>query len=144
MAQVATNIPVRRVNQLNIRRNYCFLYCYSHNLNCVAQILAYYILEDGVNFDMVTRTMTRTGVDSTGIQAEQIASDYIHAFKLVHRQEPRVRYLSNQWFQVNGETVHRLTLIRETERLRDIAQAQRLQATDKGMLQRLIAKLRKM
>lgn len=93
---------------------------------------------------MVTRTMTRTGVDSTGIQAEQIASDYIHAFKLVHRQEPRVRYLSNQWFQVNGETVHRLTLIRETERLRDIAQAQRLQATDKGMLQRLIAKLRKM
>jgi hypothetical protein len=47
-----------------------------------------------------------------------------------------------EWYQVNGETVHRLTLFGEISRLRSLAQQQRLAKTDRSIVQRLIAKLR--
>lgn len=74
--------------------------------------------------------------------AEQILEDYARTFKLVHGQYPRVGYLSNQWFRVNGETVHRLTLMNEIERLRHLAQRKHIHSTDKGLVNRLISKLR--
>ena len=64
------------------------------------------------------------------------------AYNLVYRKCPSVRYMGNQWYQVNSEVVHRSDLINETARLKGLARQQRAQFADKGVVARLIAKLR--
>ena len=68
--------------------------------------------------------------------------NYRRVYQKVHRREPRVVHLFDDWYQVNGETVHRLTLFREITRLSDLAQRQRVNMADKSIVQRLINRLR--
>lgn len=72
-----------------------------------------------------------------------IAESYCQAYKLAHGQEPHVRYLGNHWFNVNGETAHRQMVIDEIARLRDLAVRKRIIATEKSVVQKLIARLRR-
>jgi len=72
---------------------------------------------------------------------KHIVEHYRRAYKQVHGKDPHITHVFAEWYQVNGETVHRVTLFGEITRLRALAQQQRLTA-DRSIVQRLIAKLR--
>jgi hypothetical protein len=80
--------------------------------------------------------------EAVTISPNEIIEHYQRAYKQIHGREPQVMHMFAEWYQVNGETVHRLTLFGEISRLRVIAQQQRLANTDRSIVQRLIAKLR--
>jgi replication initiation and membrane attachment protein DnaB len=93
-----------------------------------------------------TRLMTYSADDSgSTLTPKHIMETYRRAYKQVHGQEPHIAHQFAEWYQVNGETVHRVTLFGEISRLRGLAQQQRLTAenTDKSLIQRLINKLRR-
>lgn len=71
-----------------------------------------------------------------------IVEGYQRAYKHVHGRTPQVRHQFGEWYSVSGEIVPRSTLLAEITRLRAIAQKQRLQSTDRSLMNRLIAKLR--
>lgn len=86
--------------------------------------------------------MTPDHQDTT-LSPQSIMENYYHAYRAVHKQEPRITHMFAEWYQVNGETVHRLTLLNEISRLRGLSNQQRLaSAADKTLIQRLITKLR--
>jgi hypothetical protein len=72
-----------------------------------------------------------------------IVEDYRQAYTRVHNREPQCRYMGNHWYHVNGETVHRAMLTDEILRLRGLAQQSSVSKTDKSVIQRLIARLRR-
>ncbi len=74
---------------------------------------------------------------------QQIIDSYQRAYRQVHGQEPHVAHLFAEWYQVNGETVHRVTLFGEISRLSGLAQHHRVKPTDKTLVQKLIARLRR-
>jgi hypothetical protein len=73
-----------------------------------------------------------------------MVESYLRAYKQVHGRTLVVRHQFGEWYYINGETVHRLTLLQEISRLRSLAQKQRLQTTDRSLVQRLITRLRGM
>ncbi len=81
-----------------------------------------------------------TDSDAT-LAPKHILENYRRAYKQVHGKEPHITHVFAEWYQVNGETVHRITLFGEITRLRALVQQQRL-SSDKSIVQRLIAKLR--
>ena len=85
--------------------------------------------------------MTVTVTDAT-VKPKLVMDTYRRAYQSVHHREPYITHLSDDWYLVNGETVHRLTLFREITRLRDMAQRHRLISADKTVIQRLISRLR--
>lgn len=80
-------------------------------------------------------------VDVT-LTPHHIVEGYWHVYKLVYGQHPKVRYVGNQWYEVNNELVHRTDLMTETARLHILAREKQRQRTDKSMVSRLIARLR--
>jgi hypothetical protein len=74
--------------------------------------------------------------------AVHIVEDYGRAYQLAYGQKPRVRYMGNQWFNINGQMVHRSFLESETTRLTGMARARHRSHTDKNVVSRIIAKLR--
>lgn len=80
--------------------------------------------------------------ENTTLTPKLIIENFQRAYKQIHGQEPQVIHMFAEWYQVNGETVHRLTLFSEITRLRELAQRQRMATTDRGIVHRLIAKLR--
>jgi len=73
-----------------------------------------------------------------------VMENYKQAYYTAHGREPLVRYMGNHWYHVNGETVHRLTLIEEITRLHEMGQAARPSRPDRSVIQRLIDRLRKL
>lgn len=72
-----------------------------------------------------------------------IVESYESAYWKVYGRDPRVHHLGAQWYAVNGETVHRLSLMTEIGRLRDEAQRQKpFPAPNRSMINRLISRLR--
>ncbi len=71
-----------------------------------------------------------------------IAAAYERAFREVYGRDPQIRHVGGQWYYINGETVHRFALLNEITRLREQAQQQQRSKADKGMIHRLIARLR--
>jgi hypothetical protein len=71
-----------------------------------------------------------------------VVDTYRRAYETVHGRQPAVRYMGNHWYSVNGETVHRITLMEEIDRLSHLSQKQRIVSADKTIIQRLIARLR--
>ena len=83
--------------------------------------------------------------DDPTITPKLVMESYQRAYRHVHGRAPAVRHQFGEWYYVNGETVHRRTLLSEITRLRAIAQKQRLAAlADRKLMQRIIAKLRGM
>ncbi|MFQ3567737.1 MAG: hypothetical protein SNJ59_12140 [Aggregatilineales bacterium] len=80
--------------------------------------------------------------DDPTLPPRYVVDNYRRAYRGVHGREPAVRYMGNHWYFVNGETVHRLTLIDEIARLRDLSQKTHLSRADKSIIQRLINRLR--
>ena len=83
--------------------------------------------------------------DITSIPPRYIVEGYRQAYQRLHNCEPQCRYIGNHWFNVNGETVHRLSLVDEIVRLRSQLRQPPKPAkpgVDKSVIQRLIAKLR--
>lgn len=80
--------------------------------------------------------------DDPTIPPRYVVENYRQVYSRVHNREPLCRYIGNHWYSVNGETVHRATLMEEIARLRGLAQKPNLMSTDKSVIQRLIARLR--
>jgi hypothetical protein len=87
-------------------------------------------------------TTVRNEDTSSTLSPNTIMEHYCRAYKMVHGNQPHITHISAEWYEVNGETVHRITLFGEITRLRGLAQQQRLAKTDKSLVQRLIARLR--
>jgi hypothetical protein len=87
--------------------------------------------------------MTRD--ETASLPPRFVVDSFREAYLTVHGREPAVRYMGNHWYNVNGETVHRATLMQEIISLRE-AVAQRPPPppprSDKNVINRLIARLR--
>ncbi len=86
--------------------------------------------------------MAHTVTENTSVNPQVVVDAFCRAYRLVHKRDPLITHLFDDWYRVNGETVHRLTLFHEITRLRDLAQNHRLMSADKSVVQRLIARLR--
>jgi hypothetical protein len=73
-----------------------------------------------------------------------VVDTYRKAYVGCYKCEPAIRYVGNHWYQVNGETVHRVTLMEEIARLRSVNQKQHLLKGDRSLINRLIDKLRRL
>ncbi len=80
--------------------------------------------------------------ENASVNPQYVMDAFHRAYYLVHKRDPQIAHLFDDWYQVNGETIHRLTLFHEITRLRDLAQKHRLASADKTVVQRLIARLR--
>ena len=81
--------------------------------------------------------------DDPTLPPRYVVENYRRAYSTINGRDPYVRYMGNHWYQVNGETVHRSTLMEEIARLRTQSQRQNIKAhTDKSVIQRLINRLR--
>ena len=80
--------------------------------------------------------------DDPTLPPRYVVENYRRAYQVVNGREPFVRYMGNHWYNVNGETVHRSTLMEEIARLRNQSQRQHMVKADKSVIQRLIARLR--
>ncbi|TVR23968.1 MAG: hypothetical protein EA396_02445 [Anaerolineaceae bacterium] len=81
-------------------------------------------------------------VDSDATSPQTIVDRYSYVYKIMYGREPTTRYVGNQWFQVNGEMVHYRTMIEQIDQLHALARRKRMQNNSKGMVRRLIDKLR--
>jgi hypothetical protein len=81
-------------------------------------------------------------VDDPTLPPRYVMDSYKRAYLKVHGREPMARYMGNHWYYINGETVHRLTLMNEISRLHEMQQAPPPIKTDKSVIQKLIARLR--
>jgi hypothetical protein len=79
-----------------------------------------------------------------------LVAEYTEAYELANGWKPRIEYRGNGWYQVDNEVIHRSTLLTEIGRLRALIRQQREQEATyankqatKGLISRLIAKLRK-
>ncbi|RMF80211.1 MAG: hypothetical protein D6737_08820 [Chloroflexi bacterium] len=73
---------------------------------------------------------------------DTIAESYQRLYQQVNHRPIEIYYLSNQWYRVGHETVHRSTLLGEITRLRQVAVRKHVQSTDKSLVKKLIDKLR--
>ncbi|MBI1281967.1 MAG: hypothetical protein GC179_27830 [Anaerolineaceae bacterium] len=89
--------------------------------------------------------------DSTTLTPQYIVDSFQSAYRQVYGRDAQVVHMFAEWYTVNGETVHRMTLFSETSRLRELVRVQQSQQTqrpqprpaaDRSMVQRLIARLR--
>ena len=87
--------------------------------------------------------------DATTLTPRSIVDAFQRAYRQVYGRDAQVVHMFAEWYQVNGETVHRVTLFGEISRLRGLAQYQQQQrqqkekaTADKSVIQRLIARLR--
>ncbi len=94
--------------------------------------------------------------DSRTLTPQFIVDSFQNAYRQVYGRDAQVVHMFAEWYTVNGETVHRMTLFSETSRLRELAkqqqaaqqvqqaqqQSQRKPLADRSMVQRLIARLR--
>jgi hypothetical protein len=81
--------------------------------------------------------------DDPTLTPNLIVDSYERAFRRVYGREPRVRHIGGQWYYINSETVHRVTLLAEIMRLRELAREQSpYEPPTRSMVQRLIARLR--
>ncbi|MBL8117548.1 MAG: hypothetical protein J0L63_21055 [Anaerolineae bacterium] len=83
--------------------------------------------------------------DGATLTPQHIIDTFQRAYRRVYNRDAQVVHLFAEWYRVNGEIVHRVTLFGEITRLRELAKQQEQQrraVPDRTMIQRLIAKLR--
>ncbi len=62
--------------------------------------------------------------DGATLTPKHIVDAFQRAYKQVYGREAQVVHMFAEWYTVNGETVHRVTLFSETVRLNDLAKQQ--------------------
>ena len=65
--------------------------------------------------------------DVTTLTPRHIVEAFQRAYLQVYGREAQVVHMFAEWYTINGETVHRMTLFSETARLRDLAKQQQEQ-----------------
>ena len=82
--------------------------------------------------------------ESTDTLTPQIISDsFRRAYKEFYGHDVNVVHCAAEWYQVNGEYVHRITMLQSLEHLREMQRARQAAAEDKrSTVRRLIAKIR--
>jgi len=83
-----------------------------------------------------------SAVEDPSLPPRYLVEHFRKVYEKAHQREPMVRYMGNHWYYVNGETVHRTTLVEEIQRLQHLVQRQNIVKTDQNLLKRLIAKLK--
>lgn len=82
------------------------------------------------------------GVGTGTHEADDFVEDYREAFQRVYGQEPRIYYMGNRWYQVNGKPLHHTVLVVETERLHDLANMRYAQERKRSVIGRIVKRLR--
>lgn len=82
------------------------------------------------------------GIGTGSHPADGYVENYRDAFQRVYEQEPRIYYMGNQWYQVNGKPLHHTVLVVEIDRLNDLANMRHAQAHKRSMISRIIKRLR--
>jgi len=77
---------------------------------------------------------------STVTSPEDLVSHYKRLFKMLHGKQPRIRHMSGDWYQVNGEIVHRGIVEAEIDHLKTLCRKHRRVETN--VVKKLIARLR--
>lgn len=80
--------------------------------------------------------------DDPTLTPKIILDHYIGAYRKVNGKQPSVRYVGGPWYVVNGETVHRIMLLTEIQRLHQEAHHRTFAPPNRSMIQRLITRLR--
>ncbi len=62
--------------------------------------------------------------NSATLTPKHIVDAFQHAYRDVYGRDAQVVHMFAEWYTVNGETVHRVTLFSETARLCDLAKEQ--------------------
>ena len=62
--------------------------------------------------------------DSATLTPKHIVDAFRHAYRDVYGRDAQVVHMFAEWYTVNGETVHRMTLFSEISRLRDLSRQQ--------------------
>jgi len=85
--------------------------------------------------------------DGATLTPKHIVDAFQRAYQKVYGREAQVVHMFAEWYTVNGETVHRMTLFSEISRLNELARVQAAQPrpdnNNRTMVQRLIARLRR-
>lgn len=76
--------------------------------------------------------------DVTTLTPRHIVDAFQRAYYQVYGREAQVVHMFAEWYTVNGETVHRMTLFSETARLRDFAKQQQEQQQQQFIQQLLL------
>ena len=79
-------------------------------------------------------------MSTTAVSPDSVTQGYTRSFHALHKKVPRIRHMSGDWYQVNGEIVHRSIVEAETERLKTLARKHRPLETN--IVKKLIARLR--
>lgn len=86
----------------------------------------------GVQTIMAVREETLTPQD--------IAEGYMRSYHALHGRQPRVRHMGGLWYEVNGEIVHRSTLLNQMNHLRSMTHKRRM--PEKSLIMRVISRVR--
>lgn len=86
--------------------------------------------------------MTLDGSDAITLTPKEIVEQFQRVYRQAYGNDPQVTHMFAEWYQINGETVHRVTMFSEIGRLRTIAQQRVPLRNDRTLVQRLIARLR--
>jgi hypothetical protein len=81
-------------------------------------------------------------VDDPTLPPRYVVENYRRAYAVINGRDPHVRYMGNHWYHVNGETVHRATIIDEIARLRTLTQRESIAKSETSVIKRLINRLR--
>lgn len=81
-------------------------------------------------------------VDDPTLPPRYVIECYRRVYQQVNGGEPTCAYVGNHWYNINGETVHRSVLMGEIARLRDLTAVRERPSANRGVLRRLIDRLR--
>jgi hypothetical protein len=73
-----------------------------------------------------------------------ILEDFKERYYQVYGRRATVDYLGRDWYRVNNESIHRVTLLNESERLRDLLRAKSAPKPPAPLLVRFIDRLRRL
>ncbi|MBZ0276645.1 MAG: hypothetical protein K8I60_10890 [Anaerolineae bacterium] len=68
------------------------------------------------------------------LQPEYLIESYRRAHEMVHHTPAHVTCISHDWYQINGEIVHRGTILAQTAQLSALAQQEHLHTHEKKQL----------
>lgn len=73
---------------------------------------------------------------------QDIAEGYMRSYYQLHGRQPKVQHMGGYWYRINGEVVHRSTLVHEIINLRQLIKEQKKSGLPKGIIQRLITRIK--
>jgi hypothetical protein len=82
--------------------------------------------------------------DDPHLPPRYVVEQFTRAYDSAYNCKPSIRYMGNHWYSVNGETVHRVTIMQEIAHLRDLSSRRQLINTEKSLIHRIIDRLKRL